>query len=568
MNEQIDLSTRKRGIVINFHRHTEKQLNSMIKDVGLKLSVSQLNELQNYYRKVEKRDPTLDELYFLGEYFTGRDCSQQLVNELTTNSKAIAETYADAMEKRETLTKSDEPPTVGELYGLSSKYLESRGKGYTLYVKKKKKLISRVLALSGRDAELRLAAEGYNTACKSPVGAVGIKSAKKQKAPKLKKGDFILLIAPTPEMTAKDFTAALSDPMLSTCGDCMPIVIPMEYRTIIDAVSSIPRGIYLDLDALYDNDGATSELDDLCRRPYGVIAVVKANDIIDVLQLASAAKLNATVIGSLINKDRISVRHGNYPLVTFSRGLLSAVSAEAPLSLRHSGDMPAGELVANFRSLSRNGSFSLATAESRIGASESSPFITAVYTALTAVAQCVASGADYNDISLSSDIPKDLSPADTLSAVLGLYRVETELCIPHKAGRIGVRGDRIAISAAAKLKHGQTPALLCAPSNRVYLLLPRYNAEGLPDFEDMRKMWRYLRTLCSENNVSSAFATGHDGAATALKAISARCDFIPNPELDPTILEKCAAGGFIVETPFAIEGIFIGKTVAKPEISQ
>jgi phosphoribosylformylglycinamidine synthase len=148
MNEQIELATRKRGIVINFPRLTEKQLNSMIKDVGLKLSVAQLKELQNHYRRVEKRNPTLDELYFLGEYFTTCDNRRYLVNELTTNSKMIAETYADAMEKREAMIKTDAPPSVGELFTLSSRYLKSRGKEHNLDAKKKKKIISHTSMLS------------------------------------------------------------------------------------------------------------------------------------------------------------------------------------------------------------------------------------------------------------------------------------------------------------------------------------------------------------------------------------------------------------------------------------
>ena len=142
MNEQIELSPRKRGIVINFPKLAESQLKNMINDVGLKLTVSQLKKLQTHYRRVEKRDPTLDELYFLGEYFTSRDCRGHLVSDLSTNSKAIAETYADLMEKREAVTRADEPPTVGELSELTSRYLESRGKSYPIDIKKKKQKYS------------------------------------------------------------------------------------------------------------------------------------------------------------------------------------------------------------------------------------------------------------------------------------------------------------------------------------------------------------------------------------------------------------------------------------------
>ena len=568
MNEQIELASRKRGIVINFPKLTESQLNNMINDVGLKLTVSQLKKLQTHYRRVEKRDPTLDELYFLGEYFSARDCRSHIVSDLVTNSRSIAETYADLMEKREAVIQTDEPPTIGELSELSAKYLESRGKSYPIDIKKKKKLLSHALVMSGRDASLRLISDGYATVCKTPIGAVGIKSAKKQKIGRLKRGDFILLISPTPEMSEKEFTARLADQILDTFGGSLKMLIPMGEQTIIDAVSSIPYGIYLDLDSLYDDDNSTSELDDLCRRPYGVMAIIRADDIVDILRLSTAIGLQTIVLGSLISKKHISVRHGNYPLVTFSRDLLKVIKSDSQLSIQHISGTVSGRLLANFRTLSRAHNISLSSAEAMIGESGSSAFITSLYTALTAIAQCVASGADYTDIAISYSIPKNISPSDTLAAILGIYRAEIELCIPDRAGRIGVEGDRLSVSAAGKLADGPIPALLCRPGNRVYLLLPRYNSEGLPDFEDMRRMWRYLRMLCAERKVSSAFATGHDGADATLNAITGNCDFIPSPDLDPSILKKCAAGGFIVETLCPIEGVLIGRSAEKAEISQ
>ena len=154
-----------------------------------------------------------------------------------------------------------------------------------------------------------------------------------------------------------------------------------------------------------------------------------------------------------------------------------------------------------------------------------------------------------------------------------LFEFESQPSSPQhhltkKSALLNVRGNRIGVSAAAKLSGEPVPAMLCCPGSKVYLLTPRYNAEGLPDFEDMRRMWRYLRTLCREGSICSAFATGHDGAAPALKAITARCGFAPHDGIDPSILNKNAAGGFVVETPCDIEGIFIGYSTEKTEISQ
>ena len=198
MNEQP--STRKRGIVINFAKLTEKQLKNMICDVGLTLSVAELVTLQKYYRKTEKRDPTLDELYFIDEYLASKTYNTLPVSYLITNSKAIAETYADMMEKRGACSKADTPPTLVELAELSSKYLESRGKRDTLNDKNNKKNKLTALAVAGRDAELSLLAKRYEIICKTPIGAVGIKNKKELKEKKLSTGDFLLLITPSENM--------------------------------------------------------------------------------------------------------------------------------------------------------------------------------------------------------------------------------------------------------------------------------------------------------------------------------------------------------------------------------
>lgn len=567
MNKQIEMTNRKRGIVINFPRLTEKQLANMIKDVELTLTVPQLKTLQKHYRKIEKRDPTLDELYFLDEYFGNKNCRHLPVTELTTNSKAIAETYADIMEKRGDLNKEDDAPTVEELADLSANYLNSRGKRDSLDDKKDKRSKLRALAVAGRDAELHLAAIGYDIICKTPTGAVGVKNKKETKAKKLSTGDFLLLITPSEYMTDNDYTTAVKDLILTDDNTSIAKIIPVGENTLVDALSTIPYGVYIDLDSLYE-EPSTAELSALCKKINGVIAIVKANDIIDIMQLTSVLKLNTAVLGSLIRKNHISVRYNNYPLVTFHRELLTAIINNTSFSLRHNAKSPAGKLTANFRTCSKEHMISLASAESKIGESDTSPYTTAIYTALTAIAQCVASGAKYTDVTISSYIPQNLSPSDTLSAVLGLYRAEIEICTPKKSAQLGAIGDRIGVSAGAKLTDAPVPAMLCTPGNRVYLLSPRYNAEGLPDFEDMRRMWRYLHTLCREGNISSAFAVGHDGALPALRAVSARCDFIPLPDLDASVFEKTAAGGFIVETPCNIEGIFIGHSAEKCEISQ
>jgi hypothetical protein len=88
-----------------------------------------------------------------------------------------------------------------------------------------------------------------------------------------------------------------------------------------------------------------------------------------------------------------------------------------------------------------------------------------------------------------------------------------------------------------------------APGNGVYLLSPTYSSDGLPDFEDLRRMWRYVASLCRDGRVASAFALGSLGAAETLRTMTGGdIGFSAADNISDKILRSPAPGGIIVES--------------------
>jgi phosphoribosylformylglycinamidine synthase len=207
----------------------------------------------------------------------------------------------------------------------------------------------------------------------------------------------------------------------------------------------------------------------------------------------------------------------------------------------------------------------------------SDPYFMSLDVVLAAAAQCVAGGAEFNDIALSfsAEIPgisgeRDIIDpqlgGDALSLILGAYRAQIEYCLPDAGSVYTYSGKRygFTVSAAARLNGNPVPMHFILPGNGVYLLAPAYSPDGLPNFEDLRRMWRYVSSLCRDGRVASAFAVGSGGAAETIRTMSGGdIDFLPAGNISDDVLYSPAPGGIIVESGSQIEGVLIGHT-ARP----
>ncbi|MFA6948307.1 MAG: phosphoribosylformylglycinamidine synthase [Eubacteriales bacterium] len=213
-----------------------------------------------------------------------------------------------------------------------------------------------------------------------------------------------------------------------------------------------------------------------------------------------------------------------------------------------------------------------------------SPYHGAAYAVVESVAKLVASGVRYEDCYLTfqeffertKGIPSRWGKP--LSALLGAFESQLELGIAAIGGKDSMSGSfeeldvpptlvsfAIATRRADKLI---TPEFKKAGS-RVYYLEPQRNADGMPDYGDLKRLFGYVSSLADDGGALSIYTLGFGGMAEAVfKMCSGNdigFDFIS--DMSPLDLVRQSYGAFIIETDRDIDGVLIGETSDKPYIT-
>ncbi len=564
-NQVVDTPVRKRGIVVGFATLPEKLLFNMRLDVGLNMKVDFLRFLQRHYKEVEKRDPNLDELYFLDRYLNILGYGASPVGEVLTDTPFLAETYADLMAKRNAVKRNSDAPSLAELTGVAGRYLTRSGKLSPF---------GESAALSaGEMSDLRLILSGCMPRVLTDDSAVGEKK-RRGALPVPTPGNILAVLSPSVGMTGAEFTRALGRAVLTPSGAALYRGELIGETGVVGAVSKLSCGATIDLNSV---PGVLpgSELTELCDAAHGsVLAVVDQIYFRDFAAAAGNEKIWFNIIGSVSHTDTLVVMHDSASPMSLNMSLIRSLA-------RHTGEKFLLRRQARGASASAGtGSSRCYDAESKLllttatGNTLSDPFFMSLDAVLTAAAQCVAGGAEFTDIALSfsAGIPgasaaRDMSDpqpgGDALSLILGAYRAQIEYCLPDTGSVYTYSGMHYSfiVSAAAKLNSNPVSAHFIAPGNGVYLLAPAYGPDGLPDFEDLRRMWRYVASLCRDGRVASAYALGSLGAAETLRKMTGGdIDFIASNDISDNILRAPAPGGIIIESGSQIEGVLIGRT--------
>ena len=150
--------------------------------------------------------------------------------------------------------------------------------------------------------------------------------------------------------------------------------------------------------------------------------------------------------------------------------------------------------------------------------------------------------------------------------MVGAYRVQAELAIPDVGGALQpakhqVSKAQLTVFAAAPKPEKTIPTQFTATGSNVYLLAPLSSQDSPVDFEDYRKLLRYVHRLCKEGIVLSAIAVGIGGIEEAIRTMTQNgLGFAASAPLPDT---TCA---FVIETKQQIQGVMLGITTASPII--
>ena len=182
-------------------------------------------------------------------------------------------------------------------------------------------------------------------------------------------------------------------------------------------------------------------------------------------------------------------------------------------------------------------------------------------TVLYSYSLCIASGAEGVTASgvytVPAGNPDEKALGGAVELILGAYRAECELEICDSSPSVEA-GDEPSLSfhTLAKTTSG-IPSKFVGKGTGIYYLEPLYREDRLPDFEDLKKMHCYIKSLIARGTVLSIHPTT-DNIGETLEKMS-EC-------IRPEILldVKSRYGGFILETTENIQGSLIGKTPTEP----
>lgn len=544
MNNEITYNdSRKHGTVTDFSRFTPAMLNSMKHDVGLAMSAEQLEELRAYYSKTARRDPTLDELYLLDRLLTLRGHVTSPIARLSTNSDTIADTYADLMSKRKAIGIASSAPSLQELQMIPSHYMEMVGKEATSSA-------NYIFAIGG-SAKIELLLNGCTDILSTRDAAIGKIGRRYKYTP----GSLLTLLPRTPDLTEDQFYDNISSLMTGPAATYIDAGAIIDELGLIGEICKFGTGAFIDATALPIRQPCSPEA--LCDACHGwVLAVITHAGFTEFSGRAKALSIPCVVIGSLASGNKLAIKHEKMNGAAWDMNFISSLAPTRQVWLQPqlSNESKPADSFAQF---AFDDYMLLAT---HTAALDSNAYLTSMATVLKAISECIAHGADYSDVCISVKISLPCAMMDTaLEALLGAYRAQIEYYVPDRDSSVVFNNTSIpTITVAAMAKRPQTNH---DETNEIekylYLLSPRANENGLPVFEELRRMWSYVTAAVRRGDVIAATALCSDKIETDTNRLLGDCAVLDKSCAESDVTYN-AMGGMLILSKKPMDGMLIG----------
>ncbi|MBQ2265992.1 MAG: phosphoribosylformylglycinamidine synthase, partial [Clostridia bacterium] len=207
---------------------------------------------------------------------------------------------------------------------------------------------------------------------------------------------------------------------------------------------------------------------------------------------------------------------------------------------------------------------------------EQSPYHSAYLAVIESVCKLIATGAEFKDVYLTFQeyferLGKDGKRwGKPLSALLGAFKAQMNLGIGSIGGKDSMSGSfenldvpPTLVSFAVttdKVDNIISPEFKKA-GNKVYLLCPVYDENGLPYTPSLLSVFERVTKLMREGKVKAAYTPTIGGIAEAVMkmAFGNGFGFKYNDELSKEAIFDYSYGSFILECEEEIEGILVGE---------
>ena len=216
---------------------------------------------------------------------------------------------------------------------------------------------------------------------------------------------------------------------------------------------------------------------------------------------------------------------------------------------------------------------------------EQNPFLGAAAAVVESVAKLVAAGCDYKTAYLTFQEYFERLGRDPhrfgkpLSALLGAYKAQEELCLGAIGGKDSMSGSfddmdvpptLVSFAIAPEEADRLISPEFKAAGHPVYLFDAPYTPDGAPDYPAIKPMWEEITGLIRAGKIVSAWALSVGGVSEAIckMAIGNDIGFAFDEMFPSEALFLKNFGGLVVEATEELPAYWkIGVTTAQPEIT-
>ena len=215
---------------------------------------------------------------------------------------------------------------------------------------------------------------------------------------------------------------------------------------------------------------------------------------------------------------------------------------------------------------------------------EQNPFLGASAAVVESVAKLVAAGCDYKTAYLTFQEYFERLGRDPhrfgkpLSALLGAYKAQEELCLAAIGGKDSMSGSfddmdvpptLVSFAIAPEEATNLISPEFKAAGHPVYLFDAPYTPDGAPDYQAIKPIWEEITALIHSGKIVSAWALSVGGVSEAVCKMTIGNDigFAFDDMFPSEALFLKNFGGLVVEATEELPAYWkIGTTIAQPEI--
>ncbi|MCQ2800196.1 MAG: phosphoribosylformylglycinamidine synthase [Bacilli bacterium] len=210
---------------------------------------------------------------------------------------------------------------------------------------------------------------------------------------------------------------------------------------------------------------------------------------------------------------------------------------------------------------------------------EKNPYQGAYLSVVESVSKLIAAGAKFEDVYLTFQeyFKKPMKDArrwgEPLSALLGAFKAQLDYGIAAIGGKDSMSGSFEKLDVPPTLVSfavttGNVNEVLTnefkEAGSKVYLLKPTYDANGLPNVESLKALFKKVEELNAKGYIKSCFTPTLGGVIEAVMkaAIGNGFGFLFNDKLTLEDILGYAYGSFMIETSVELDGLYIGEVTS------